>query len=388
MSLDSDVIVDRRRIRRKLTFWRVFAAVVAIAAVVAVGVIATPSGRASLTSSGSIARVNIEGLIRSDQDRVEALERLSRSRARAVIVHLDSPGGTTAGSEAIYEEIRVIAKKKPVVAVMDTVAASGGYITAIAADHIVARGNTITGSIGVIFAFPEVSKLLDTLGIKMEEIKSGELKAAPSPYLRMAFPNTPAPYMEFLDMEGCDARDLARFEAELRRFLKTLTWRTGKRILLKSPTHTGRIDFLARMFPGAKFIHLVRDPRALFPSTQRLWRSLDAVQGMQVPREEGLDDYVFECLTRMYRGFDRQRPLIPPRDICDLRYEALVEDPVREVRRVYDALGLPGFEAVLPALEAHATAQQGYSPNQHALDPAVEAEIRRRWAKYCKAFGY
>ena len=212
--------------------------------------------------------------------------------------------------------------------------------------------------------------------------------AAPSPYLRMAFPNTPAPYMEFLDMEGCDARDLARFEAELRRFRKTLTWRTGKRILLKSPTHTGRIDFLARMFPGAKFIHLVRDPRALFPSTQRLWRSLDAVQGMQVPREEGLDDYVFECLTRMYRGFDRQRPLIPPRDICDLRYEALVEDPVREVRRVYDALGLPGFEAVLPALEAHATAQQGYSPNQHALDPAVEAEIRRRWAKYCKAFGY
>ena len=99
-----------------------------------------------------------------------------------MILRIDSPGGTTAGSEAIYEEIRKIAKDKPVVAVMDTVAASGGYITAIAADHIVARGNTITGSIGVIFTFPEVSKLLDTLGIKMEEIKSGDLKAEPSPY--------------------------------------------------------------------------------------------------------------------------------------------------------------------------------------------------------------
>src|ERR1700722_11248683 len=93
MSLDSDVIVDRRRIRRKLTFWRVTSAVIAIAAIVAVGLIATPSGRNALTSSGSIARINIEGLIRSDQDRVEALERLEKTKAAAVIVHLNSPGG-------------------------------------------------------------------------------------------------------------------------------------------------------------------------------------------------------------------------------------------------------------------------------------------------------
>ena len=100
MSLDSDVIVDRRRIRRKLTFWRLVAGVVAIAAVVAVGVLAVPSsGRTALTSSGSIARVNIEGLIRSDQSRVEALERLEKSQAAAVILHINSPGGTTAGSE-------------------------------------------------------------------------------------------------------------------------------------------------------------------------------------------------------------------------------------------------------------------------------------------------
>ena len=79
MSLDSDVIVDRRRIRRKLTFWRVTAVAVAIAAVAALGVFATPAGRGALVSSGSIARVNFEGLIRSDQDRVQALERLADS---------------------------------------------------------------------------------------------------------------------------------------------------------------------------------------------------------------------------------------------------------------------------------------------------------------------
>ena len=105
MPLDSDVIVDRRRIRRKLTFWRVAAAVAAIGAVVAVAVIATPSGRNALTASGAIARVNIEGLIRSDNNRVEALERLEKSQAAAVIVHINSPGGTTAGSEQLYDAL-------------------------------------------------------------------------------------------------------------------------------------------------------------------------------------------------------------------------------------------------------------------------------------------
>src|SRR5260370_3407326 len=115
MSLDSDVIVDRRRIRRKLTFWRVVAAVVAIAAILAVGVIATPGGRSTLTTSGSIARVNIEGLIRSDHDRVEALERLGKSSAAAVIVHINSPGGTTARSEQLYDALVRLNANKPLV---------------------------------------------------------------------------------------------------------------------------------------------------------------------------------------------------------------------------------------------------------------------------------
>jgi protease IV len=179
MSLDSDVIVDRRRIRRKLTFWRVAAAVVAIAAVVGVGVIAA-GGRSSLTAAGSIARINIEGLIRSDQDRVEALERLEKSQAAAVIVHINSPGGTTAGSEQLYDALTRLKAKKPLVVVVEGLAASGGYITAIAADHIVAQQSSLVGSIGVLFQFPNVSELLKTVGVKVEEIKSSPLKAAPN----------------------------------------------------------------------------------------------------------------------------------------------------------------------------------------------------------------
>ena len=180
MSLDSDVIVDRRRIRRKLTFWRVLASVVAIAAIVAVGVVATPAGRSTFTTSGSIARIKIDGLIRSDSARVEALERLEKSGAAAVVVHINSPGGTTAGSEQLYDALVRLKAKKPVVVVVEGLAASGGYITAIAADHIVAQQSSLVGSIGVLFQYPNFTELMKTVGVKVEEVKSSPLKAAPN----------------------------------------------------------------------------------------------------------------------------------------------------------------------------------------------------------------
>ncbi len=180
MSLDSDVIVDRRRIRRKLTFWRVLAVIIAIGAIAVIGTLASPGGRSAFTTTGSIARINIEGLIRSDQERVEALERLEKSQAAAVVVHINSPGGTTAGSEQLYDSLVRLKAKKPLVVVVEGLAASGGYITAIASDHIVAQQSSLVGSIGVLFQFPNFTDLLKTVGVKVEEVKSSPLKAAPN----------------------------------------------------------------------------------------------------------------------------------------------------------------------------------------------------------------
>lgn len=180
MSLDSDVIVDRRRIRRKLTFWRVVAALGVIAAVVAVAALASPAGRSALTGSNAIARIKIDGLIRSDQSRVEALERLEKSSAAAVIVHINSPGGTTAGSEQLYDALMRLKAKKPLVVVVEGLAASGGYIAALASDHIVAQQSSLVGSIGVLFQFPNFTELMKTVGVKVEEVKSSPLKAAPN----------------------------------------------------------------------------------------------------------------------------------------------------------------------------------------------------------------
>jgi protease-4 len=182
MSLDADLIVDRRRMRRKLTFWRA----------TAIGVIVLGIAAAAATAGNRvrgfgvrpyIARVTISGLIRGDQDRVEQLERLGQSSlARAVVVHVDSPGGTTAGSEQLFDSLSRLREKKPLVVVVDSMAASGGYITALAADHIVAQQTSLVGSIGVLFQYPNVTDLLDKIGVKVESVKSTPLKAAPDGY--------------------------------------------------------------------------------------------------------------------------------------------------------------------------------------------------------------
>src|SRR3989442_8828371 len=182
MSLDADTIVDRRRMRRKLTFWRVGAIIVAIGAVVAGGAALRAPGTDVLIAgaSGSFARVPITGLVRTAQQRGEGLERLGKTRARAVIVHINPPGGTTSGSEQLHDSLMRLKEQKPLVVVVDGLAASGGYITAIAADHIVALETSLVGSIGVLFQYPNVTDLLKTLGVKVEEIKSSPLKAAPN----------------------------------------------------------------------------------------------------------------------------------------------------------------------------------------------------------------
>ena len=179
MSLDADAIVDRRRMRRKLTFWRVSALLIALLALVGLAAALVPGGR--LTAPGAyIARIKVQGLIRGNQDRVAAIERLANSRARAVIVHIDSPGGTTAGSEQLYDSLRALQANKPMVVVVDGLAASGAYIAAISAEHIIAQDTSLVGSIGVLFQYPNFTDVLKTIGIKVEEIKSSPLKAAPN----------------------------------------------------------------------------------------------------------------------------------------------------------------------------------------------------------------
>jgi protease-4 len=182
MSLETDHIVDRRRLRRKLTFWRVAAVLIAIAGVAGAALMARRADNSfGQPLTPQISRVTIQGLISGDKERTEALDNLARSRnTRAVIVHIDSPGGTTAGSEELHQALRRVAARKPTVVVVDGLAASGGYMAAMAADHIIAQNSSLVGSIGVLFQYPNFADLLNKVGVSYETIKSSPLKASPN----------------------------------------------------------------------------------------------------------------------------------------------------------------------------------------------------------------
>ena len=182
MTLRADFLVDRRRLKRSVSLWRALT-VGAILALIAALTLQNDDVAASLGYRSHIARLDISGLIRQDSKRIELLNDIGESKAaKAVILRINSPGGTTVGGESLYRAILKLGQKKPVVAVFSTVATSAAYMVGIASDHIVARGSTITGSVGVIVQWAEVSELLNKLGIQMEEIRSGPLKAIPSPF--------------------------------------------------------------------------------------------------------------------------------------------------------------------------------------------------------------
>ena len=181
MTQETEGILDRRRLRRKLGLWRGLAIVAAMLALGALALIG--SGAKNLVKRDQIARITVEGLITEDRKQIQLLKALTKAdHIKGVIVFVNSPGGTTTGGEALFRHLRNLAAKKPVVAQFGTVAASAAYIAGLGTDHIVARGNSITGSVGVIMQWPEVSGLLDKIGVKMNTVKSGSLKAEPSPF--------------------------------------------------------------------------------------------------------------------------------------------------------------------------------------------------------------
>lgn len=211
---------------------------------------------------------------------------------------------------------------------------------------------------------------------------------APSPYRRMAFPATSSAEPVALDIRKLPPAELDHWKKALRRFLTRLAVRDARRPVLKSPPHTARLGVLAEMFPEARFIHVVRDPFVVFPSTKRLWMSLDEVQGLQVDRGESLEEYVFACFEEMYAAFERDRPTVEAGRLYEIRYEDLVADPVGSLAGAYEQLGLGDFAAVQPAFEEQAKSMKRYRTNTYRHDPRIVAEVSRRWQPFVERYGY
>jgi omega-hydroxy-beta-dihydromenaquinone-9 sulfotransferase len=214
------------------------------------------------------------------------------------------------------------------------------------------------------------------------------LLGAGSPYDTIAFPNRPPQSQEFLELVNLPPRQLRRWRRIFKNYLRTLTCKLKKRLVLKSPPHTARIPVLKQMFPGALFVHIVRDPYVVYPSTVNLWRTLFQTHGMQKPTGAGLEDHVLETYVRMYQRLEEGRTLLDPRQFYELRYEDLIGDPVGEMKKLYAHFGLGGFEAYRPRLETYLASVKGYKTNRYQLTPEERDTVTRRWGATIRQYGY
>jgi protease-4 len=179
--MDHMAIAERRQLRRKLSFWRIAALVFLVA--VGFALYRTAFGESGGSAVPHVAQIRISGMITDDRELLERLERIAENdQVKALIVSISSPGGTTYGGERLFKAIRHVAESKPVVSDVRTLAASAGYMIATAGDTIVAGESSITGSIGVIFQYPQLDEVMKKIGVSLEEIKSSPLKAEPSPF--------------------------------------------------------------------------------------------------------------------------------------------------------------------------------------------------------------
>jgi hypothetical protein len=210
----------------------------------------------------------------------------------------------------------------------------------------------------------------------------------PSPYLHIAFPNHPPEGRETYDLEGLPPGARAGWKKAFYRLLQHITFKNPKRLILKSPPHSCRIKVLLELFPDARFIHIVRDPYVVFPSTVNLWKSLYRTHGLQRPTFAGLEEQVFDTFNYLYQKIEEGRRLVDPARFCELRYEDLVRDPVGQMKALYRHLELGDFENLRPGLEAYLASIAGYETNRYQLDPELRAAITRRWGEVIRKYGY
>jgi omega-hydroxy-beta-dihydromenaquinone-9 sulfotransferase len=210
----------------------------------------------------------------------------------------------------------------------------------------------------------------------------------PSPYLTIAFPNHGPQYEEYLTLEGLTADELDRWKRVLLQFLRQITYRRPKRIVLKNPPHTCRIKTLLELFPKARFIHIVRDPFVVYASTFNLWKTLYRKHGLQRPTYQGLEEHVLRTFERMYEKFEAERDLVDANRFCEVRYEELVRDPVGCVRAIYEKLDLGDFDSVLPGLQRYVAEIEGYQTNKYDLSDKARQQVAERWGGFIRRYGY
>jgi omega-hydroxy-beta-dihydromenaquinone-9 sulfotransferase len=209
-----------------------------------------------------------------------------------------------------------------------------------------------------------------------------------SPYMLALFPASGDSAYSALDPAKLPPGALAEWQATLRLFLQKLSFSKGKRIVLKSPPHLGRIPILLEMFPGAKFIHIVRNPYVVYLSAQKLWRSGLAYSHLQKADIRTVEKVILSWYTELYALFERDRGLIPPGSLHELRFEDLERSPGECLEKLYAELGLPGFARFWERAAAYLGNLGGYQKNTYWLTEEDRVKVGQHWAFTFARYGY
>jgi hypothetical protein len=212
----------------------------------------------------------------------------------------------------------------------------------------------------------------------------------PSPYRNIIFSNNGLNIdSDYLTLRNVSAEERKTWLDGLDTFLKTLTFQSpDKRIVLKSPPHTGRIKTLLERYPDAKFIHIHRNPYSIFPSTYNLWMRLSRDEGAQRPNGKGMEEYIFANLTTMYDAFVEDVQQLPANQFCDIAYKELTSAPVETLEKIYRTLELGNFDEVRSVFQQYAESQREYKKNKFSMDPVLKSQIAARWKPYFERYGY
>lgn len=240
--------------------------------------------------------------------------------------------------------------------------------------------------------FPE-RRPMDNMAAGWERPQEDEfallLLGEPSPYERIGFPANPQAGAGALDLRGLPAAVTRRWQRVFYRFVQQLTYaHPDKRLVLKSPPHTCRLPILLDLFPDARFVHIMRDPYILYPSTLHLWRVLTSTHALQRPTWEHLPEYILQTFVAFYTRLEEARPLVPPGRLYELRYEDLVQAPLEQLATLYESLDLGDFSLARPRVEAYLAAAGRYETNRYFLTDEERQLVTTRWAAVLQQYGY
>ncbi len=237
------------------------------------------------------------------------------------------------------------------------------------------------------------TRLIDDMQFGFDEPQEDEFALCNatllSPYLSWLFPHSQENFDRFLTLTDMTPQEYARWSQALMDFLRKVTLRTKRRLVLKSPTHTARIRILLELFPEAQFIHIRRDPYAVFQSTKHLYQTMLRTTTLQQVSDLDLDELILRRYEIVYERFVAERPLIAAANYTELSFEELITSPLHAVEQIYVELGLESFQKARPHLLRYLATIDGYQKNQFPPLPiALHDEISRRWHPSFDEWGY